>query len=402
MPPAMLLRSLLRQPWGPLLLALQLALTAAITANALSVTAQELRQLQRATGLDEALLLVVESQRLDTRPASHEETAADLAALRALPGVEAATRLNSLPLADHGWRTPVQSPGSATVPTERLHAGLFIVDEQGLDTLGLRLVEGRAPRASDLPAIDFEEQLPAGAWISRPLASLLFPNGSATGQRFSMRSRGEVQVLGVLERLTSAWPEWPLHEQTVLMVASIRRSPSLYVVRAADNEQELLRAQIVSALMTVDAQRLLSPVRRYADIRDAALRPQRSLAMVLTGLVAALLLVSGLGVFGTARYWVQRRRRQIGTRRALGARRADIVRLFLSENLLITAAGLAAALPLAWALNRVLVQRYDIATLEPSALLLAGALQLLVGQLAVLGPALRAAAVDPALAARNL
>jgi putative ABC transport system permease protein len=97
---------------------------------------------------------------------------------------------------------------------------------------------------------------------------------------------------------------------------------------------------------------------------------------------------------------VAQRRRQIGIRRAVGARRGHILSYFRTENFLLSAAGVALGMVLAFGINLYLMQRYEMARM-PWYYLPAGAVALwLLGQLAVLGPAWRAAAVPPVEATR--
>jgi putative ABC transport system permease protein len=126
------------------------------------------------------------------------------------------------------------------------------------------------------------------------------------------------------------------------------------------------------------------------------------MAGMLVGVITALLLVTALGIVGLASFWVAQRRRQIGIRRALGATRADILHYFQTENFLIVGGGIALGMLLAYASNLLLMQYYELPRL-PLSYLPIGALALWVlGQLAVLGPALRAAAVPPVVATRSV
>jgi putative ABC transport system permease protein len=98
---------------------------------------------------------------------------------------------------------------------------------------------------------------------------------------------------------------------------------------------------------------------------------------------------------------VQQRRKQIGVRRALGARRVDILRYFLTENVMITASGVSVGLLGAIGLNQLLVSKLEMAKL-PLPYMGAGALLFFaLGVLAVYGPAWRAASISPAMATRS-
>ena len=123
----------------------------------------------------------------------------------------------------------------------------------------------------------------------------------------------------------------------------------------------------------------------------------------LLGIVCvALLLVTALGIIGLASFWVQQRTKQIGVRRALGATRGQILRYFQTENFLLASIGIALGMLLAFAINQLLMGKYEMARL-PLYYLPAGAVLLwALGQLAVYAPARRAASVPPAVATRSV
>lgn len=125
------------------------------------------------------------------------------------------------------------------------------------------------------------------------------------------------------------------------------------------------------------------------------------MAVLLMTVIAALLVVTALGIVGLASFWVQRRQRHIGIRRALGATRGNILRYFQLENFLIVSAGILAGMFAAYGINAWLMQHYELPRL-PAYYLPIGALSLwLLGQLSVLHPALRATRVPPAMATRG-
>jgi putative ABC transport system permease protein len=104
---------------------------------------------------------------------------------------------------------------------------------------------------------------------------------------------------------------------------------------------------------------------------------------------------------GLTSYWVAQRRRQIGIRRALGATRLAIIRQFQKENLLIASSGVLGGILLAIALNLWLIGRFEMIRLAPGYVIGGGIVMLLLGQVAVYWPAMRAAQVPPALAVRG-
>jgi len=123
---------------------------------------------------------------------------------------------------------------------------------------------------------------------------------------------------------------------------------------------------------------------------------------LLAGVCVALLVVTAFGIVGLASFWVQQRTKMIGTRRALGATRGQILRYFQTENLLLTSAGIALGMLGAFAINQWLMTQYELPRL-PGIYLPLGALALwALGQVAVLAPARRAAALPPAHAMRGI
>jgi putative ABC transport system permease protein len=114
-----------------------------------------------------------------------------------------------------------------------------------------------------------------------------------------------------------------------------------------------------------------------------------------------LLAVTAWGIVGLTSHWVTRRRRQIGIRCALGATRPVIVRYFQAENLLIASAGVIVGVGLAVAANLWMVHHLAMPRLDVSYLIGGALIILMLGQLAVLWPALRAASVPPAEATRT-
>jgi putative ABC transport system permease protein len=132
------------------------------------------------------------------------------------------------------------------------------------------------------------------------------------------------------------------------------------------------------------------------------LATSRAAVWLLSGVSLVVLIVALAGIMGLTAYWVQQRTRQIGIHRALGARRGDILRHLQWENLLVVGLGVALGMIVAFAVNLWLMRHYELARLPWTYLPLGAVLLLLLGQIAVLGPALRASRVPPVVATRSL
>ena len=175
---------------------------------------------------------------------------------------------------------------------------------------------------------------------------------------------------------------------------------SYYLVRTAGPPGSLI-PQLEKSLLGVEKGRSLQ-LRTQVENRDEFHGRDRLLVASLNGVMALLVLVTALGIVGLTSFSVAERRRQIGTRRALGADRMAIVRHFLLENWMVTSFGVVLGVALAYGLNFGLVTWVAGARLSP-AMVAAGALALwAIGLGAALGPALRGARVPPAIATRNV
>jgi putative ABC transport system permease protein len=153
-------------------------------------------------------------------------------------------------------------------------------------------------------------------------------------------------------------------------------------------------------LLAANGARVLNLLRPYAETRKNIYMGERAVVRILTTVCVLLLAITAFGIVGLTSYWIAQRRRQIGVRRALGARRADILRYFHIENLLIAGMGVACGMALAIAINLWMVRSFEMTRMGLPFVLLGAVTVLLLGQLAVLWPALRAASIPPALATR--
>ena len=160
--------------------------------------------------------------------------------------------------------------------------------------------------------------------------------------------------------------------------------------------------QVEEMLAQSNKDRIVRGMQTMEETRERSYRGNAAMIRILYFTVALLLLVTSLGIVGLASFSVSRRTKQIGTRRALGASKSDIARYFLSENLVISSVGVVLGAALTIGLNIWMVDAFDLDSMDGVLIPLAMAVLLLLGQLAVLGPARRAASVPPAVATRTV
>jgi putative ABC transport system permease protein len=239
--------------------------------------------------------------------------------------------------------------------------------------------------------------------INQALAEQLFPGQSALGQIVYAFDAEPSRVVGVVERLPSPRPggDGAISKYTVVMPLRPAFNRGIYLIRTVDPAQRgpVMNAA-VQALEQIDPKRLVRKKATLEDLREAYYRQDRSMAWLLAGVCLALLVVTAFGIVGLASFWVQQRTRMIGTRRALGASRGQILRYFQTENFLLTGVGIVLGMVGAYGTSLLLMNHYELPGL-PWSYLPIGAIALwTLGQLAVLAPARRAAALPPVAALR--
>lgn len=273
---------------------------------------------------------------------------------------------------------------------------------------GSRIIEGRDFRADDVRVVDGEKAQPTADTVilTQQLAKALFPDArTVVGKSVYMgtgTSATRLQVVGVIDRLMTPWAQASdkAYNSFVIPVRYLSGQAS-YVVHTAPGQRARAMRQAEDALGALRTDRTLGQNIGGDEVRSKRYQGQRQLAAMLIGVTVGLLLVTGGGIVGLASLWVTQRRKQIGVRRALGARKWDILRYFLVENVIITSVGAVVGCALALALNQFLVTHLELPRL-PLPYLGVGVLTLsALGILAVYGPALRAASVPPATATRS-
>ncbi|MDH3925458.1 MAG: ABC transporter permease [Xanthomonadales bacterium] len=397
-------RSLLRNKLGVILIALQIALTLAIVTNAAFIISERSADIARPSGLDESNTAMFITNLFDSNVDQRQLYRDDLEAIRAIPGVLAAAPTQSMPISGSGWGEDLYS-NPEMQSNESVNFGKFMVDEHGLEAFDLELVAGRNFTPDEMVTRSFEAmELPKVLIVSQALADSLFPDGDALNKTVWDEPNGEqpMQIIGIYDHMQNAWPTSENVNRTALTPEiSLFGGQMMYVVRAEPGQLDQVM-QATEAYLSKNRSRIVEIVRSYPEQKSRTYSRDIAMVKLLSGVIVILTGVTGLGIIGLAWFSVTQRRKQIGTRRALGATRGDIVRYFMVENWLITSAGLAVGLVGAVGLNWFLDTQYEVGRVPLWYLPVGMAALWLLGQLAVLLPARRAANIPPALATRSV
>lgn len=393
-----------RKKSGAVLIAVQIAVTLAILSNAMALIVDRLSWSARLTGIDEANIFFIYATTVDKPPSFAALQSSDLALLRSMAGVANTYATNSFPLEGGGWSMSADLEADQKTPSA--HISYYFGDEQALDTLGVKLIAGRNFNASEIVDRDGSTAPPAtGIIITRALAQRLFPRGDALGKSIYLETKDPSPIIGIIDRLQGPFVAATgfmstFTENSVLAPFRPLSDSSTYIVRTKPGSLNDVMKAAQSKLEGINGTRMIS-ARSMGEVRARAYRSNRGLTLLLGAVAFILVAVTAFGMAGLTSYWVAQRRRQIGIRRALGATRQAILRLFQKENFLIALSGVLVGILLAVALNIWLIGRFEMVRLDPAYMIGSGIVMLLLGQVAILWPAMRAAQVPPALAIRG-
>ncbi len=382
------------------LISLEVSLTLAIVVNCINMVLDLRHQMNRPTGLDEAGIIAVTSHPFaeDFKEDGYFENArkADLKLLRSLPGVRAADAFSAIPLSGSGSSTGYKPLGSEM---DTVSVGTFVSGPSAIDALGVELAAGR-----NLTEDDINDSESRNVLVTRALADRLFPDGDALGKQVQGRTPDNPRtIVGIIEQMQGSWPHW----DNIEFVAITPGQPGgfnwgvRYLVRVEPALVSESVREIEERLLSLNDGRNLT-IETLADIKASSYEDDLAVMKMLSTLAVLLVLVTSLGIIGMTSSSVTERMHHIGTRRALGARRVDILRYFLTENWIITGVGALAGVVLAFGLNYALVRWVEGVALDWVIVALGVAGMCLVGQLATLVPAWRGAQISPAIATRNL
>ncbi len=310
--------------------------------------------------------------------------------VKELSGVTALAYGQSGPLLAQTSTSTVTVTGAAG--DERLFVEQAAVGEDYFATLGIPLREGRG--------FDARDHAGDVAVVSESFATRVWPaRAQVTGQTFR-RGQRTVTVIGVAREVRFGDLNEPAMPFVYLPLEATQPAKILFV-RTAPGRTRLDTA-ITSIVRDIDASVPMPPVLLLSEESEVAVLPQRVAAMVTSVLGGGALLLACAGLYGAIAFLVAARTREIGVRMALGATPREVVGLFLSDGLRLTAVGvvigLAGSIGAAHLVSGLLLGGDAF---DPASFGIAAVFLIVVATLATFAPARRAAGVDPCTSLRG-
>jgi len=395
------LSALSRNRTGALLVALEIAIALAVMVNAAWIISQRVQEIESPTGIDTRDTFAIGFAALDGRSDIGTAEREDLAYVRSLPGVIAASATSSVPLSYYGQGGSVsQDPGPrAPAILERS----LQVDESALDTLGVHIIAGRSFSATDIQPLS--HKIFSGspeAVITQSLAHRLFPNGNALGKPIYAGDNSPIIVVGITSDFIGS--VWGMPSYNTVLYPQTPGGFGAYfcLVRTRPGDTQALLQRAQRHLATSNPDRVIISAQTLEYYRQRLAAENRAVVIFLTLVTALILSVTCLGIFGLTAFNVSTRTKQIGTLRAVGARKRDVVAHFLIENAIVLIVGAVAGCTLALGFGYWLSDQYQLPRLDLHYLAIGVVTLAVIGQLAAWQPARRAAAVPPSVATRTI
>jgi predicted permease len=314
----------------------------------------------------------------------------------ALPGVTAAAYSNSLPLSiDQSSTTLYPEDAADFRPEDAVGASYYMVSPDYFHALGTKLVAGR-----EFTSMDRASEAPV-AIVNQTLARRLFGRSEAVGKRMRHHEGPLIEVVGVVEdgkyvsltedpRAAVFWPALQRYNSDMVLIAQSARPEN-----EVAGEMRQIIAQLDPALPVFGAGSV-------TQMLGLAYFPAYAAVWALGAFGALAVMLACTGIYGLSSFVVSRRVRELGIRRAVGARGGQILRAVFFRTGAVLAVGAVIGMGLAVAVSRILARIvYGASSSDPVVLVGAVALMALVGVASAIGPARRALSIEPVQALRQ-
>jgi predicted permease len=307
-----------------------------------------------------------------------------------LPGVQSAATSAALPLSFKRM-TPVLAEGQPDVPlAQRPFLDIEAISPQWFRTMRVPLREGREFTATD------DAQAPKVVIANESFVHRFWPNQNPIGKHLIVgRWTDPAEVVGVATDVRNYGLEQDPRPQLYLSFPQIPWTNMNLLVRT-DVPPEGLISAVRAQVATVDPDQPVTHIQTVDELMDNSRSQPRFTMLLLAVFSGTALALAVIGIYGVLSYSVAQRRQEFGIRLALGAARADILRMVVRQGLILAAFGIGFGLLASVALTRLMSSMlYKVGTIDLATFVLTPALFLGVALLASYAPALRATRVNP-------
>ena len=360
------------------------------------------RLLHTDAGFDPKGVLVLDLPLGSTYAKSEQRSAAFqqlVARMKALPGVRDASVVSNVPLTNRDIEVSFQVEGRTPYkPGEEAVADYTVAGSDYFRTMNIAVLRGRVFTDQDTA------NSPQVTVVSSSFVKRYFPDEDPIGKRIILDGSNKTprEIVGVVADIKRDGLDANIQpEMYFSQLQKPERRMNLVIRTEARDALQLLPAARAE-IKAFDPNQIIWRTQTLEQLLSTSVAPRR-FNMSLLGIFAGVALVlAAVGLYGVMSYSVSWRTREIGIRMALGARRADVLRLVVRQGMTMTLIGLALGLVGAFSISRVLSGLlYGVSSTDPLTFVAVSIVLLIVALLACLVPARRATRVDPIIALRT-
>jgi len=319
--------------------------------------------------------------------------------MKALPGVRDASVVSNVPLTDQDIELSFQIEGRAPYkPGEEATADYTVAGGDYFRTMNIALLRGRVFTDQDTA------NSPNVMVVSDAFVKRYFPNEEPIGRRivFDGPNKTPREIVGVVADVKRNGLD--VDVQPEMYVSYLQRPERRLnlVMRTDARDASQLTQAARAEVKAFDPNQIIWRVQTLEQLLGTSVAPRRFNMMLLGIFAGVALVLAAVGLYGVMSYSVSWRTHEIGIRMALGAKRADVLRMVVRQGMMMTLIGVAIGLAGAFALSRVIVGLlYGVSARDPLTFAGVSIVLLIVALLACLIPARRATRVDPIIALRT-
>jgi predicted permease len=318
--------------------------------------------------------------------------------VRQAPGVRSVALTENVPLGQNGFDGVAFVPDGFQMPRDRenFNSTMDTIDEGYFETMEIPILRGRGFLASDTA------DAPRVAVVNEQFAKHFWPGADAVGQHIRLDSRTgtPVEIVGVAQTIKYQNTFGPM--DFVYMPLGQHPIPRMVLMLRSSGDPLQLVKSVKDVVRRLDPNQPMLETRAYEDfyLNQAVRGPRIAIDLVGSmGMVGLLLAIAGL--YGLVAYNVNRRTREIGIRMALGAARADVLRLVMGKGLVLVGTGTVIGLAMGFALERLMNSMlFNAGGVDIVAYVVVVPSLFVVTMLAAYVPARRAARIAPTQALR--
>jgi putative ABC transport system permease protein len=399
-----LFKSLLLRKFTTGLLILQLAITLGLLVNSVILAFDIKGKIAQETGLanDRILIMSTHPTSGSYRDLDYYRSIAtqDMEKLRLLPGVNSVSVTNQLPIAIRGMLSNIHdldNPEQEKIDKYLKDVKYILTQENLAEAMGLTLLEGRFLNKDD--QLDFGSEQKRNMVITESLKRALYGDESAIGQETNNGFIVGVIKDIILDPTLALDKQYGMFVNTVMEYIFVGR---YYVLNVEPQQMTSVRKQVSETILAVQGERDIFRVFTMEEHLQRFYRDDKGLADLFLLLCGLMLFITAISSYAYSQFHVSRQQKFIGIRRALGARKKDILFYVLTENWLVYSLGCILGGTVAIGFNILLSQYISLSKPDVGLFLLATGIIFLSGTAATWFPALRTSNIPPVIATKTV